>query len=306
MNPQFIAKPPQPVKWGSITKHLGQMFRRIGYIIWQIVVPFNSRPEEIKPFPEPDPTFPVNESHVEQCQWIFDQAEERRVNLEQKAQSTFGLMVFLVPLLASLFVFIIGRGTTSSTLIVTLVLVGVSAVFLLLGFISAIRAVAVKESETLFLDSVLTEGGQFRKYSEAFRARGFLFCASMNTATNDHIAQFVKGAHILTAAAVLVLLLAAVPTSVVFLRLPPSPAETKIVGSVNISAPELSALRDDIANLKNDIQKLSNSKVSEDGFALLEEKVAKLDAKLSELQKARQAGATKTVKPGQVRGSPNR
>lgn len=306
MNPQFIAQPPQPVKWGSITKHLRQMFRRIGYIIWQIVVPFNSRPEEIKPFPEADPTFPVSESHVEQCQWIFDQAEERRVNLEQKAQSTFGLMVFLVPLLASLFVFIISRGTTSSTRIVTLVLVGASAVFLLLGFISAIRAVAVKESETLFLDSVLTEDGQFRKYSEAFRARGLLYCASMNTATNDHIAQFVKGAHILTAAAVLVLLVAAVPTSVLFLRLSPSPAETKIIGSVNISAQELSALRDDIANLKNDIQKLSNSKVSEDGFKLLEEKVAKIDAKLSELQTTKQPSSTKAVKPAQVPAHPNR
>ena len=46
--------------------------------------------------------------------------------------------------------------------------------------------------------------------------------------------------------------------------------------------------------------------MSEDGFALLEEKVAKVDAKLSELQKAKQAGATKTLKPAQVRGSPNR
>jgi hypothetical protein len=100
------------------------------------------------------------------------------------------------------------------------VLVGLSAVCLLLGFISAIRAVGVKENQTLFLDSVLTEDGQFRKYSEAFRARGLLYCASMNTAMNDHIAQFVKGAHILTAIAVLVLLAAAIPTSLVFLRLP--------------------------------------------------------------------------------------
>lgn len=305
MNSQFIAKPPQPVKWGSVAKHLRQTFRRIGYIIWQIVVPFNSRPEEIEPFPEPDSKFPVSELHVEQCKWIFDQAEERRVNLEQKAQSTFGLMVFLVPLLASLFVFILSRGTTSNTLIVTLILVCVSAVFLLLGFISAIRAVAVKESETLFLDSVLTEDGQFRKYSEAFRARGLLYCASMNTATNDHIAQFVKGAHILTAVAVLVLLIAAVPTSVVFLRLPPSPAETKIVGPVNISFPELSALRDDISNLKNDIQRLSNNNLSEGEFKLLEENIANLDAKLSKLQRATQVGPTKTVTPDPARGVPN-
>jgi hypothetical protein len=306
MNSQFTAKPPQPVKWGSVAKHLRQMFRRIGYIIWQIVVPFKSRPEEIEPFPEPDPKFPVSELHVEQCKWIFDQVEERRVNLEQKAQSTFGLMVFLVPLLASVFVFIISRGTTSSTLIVTLALVCASAVFLLLGFISAVRAVAVKESETLFLNSVLTEDGQFRKYSEAFRARGLLYCASMNTATNDHIAQFVKGAHILTSVAVLILLVAAVPTSIVFLRLPPSPAETKIVGPVNISSPELSALRDDIANLTNDIQRLSTNNLSEGEFKLLEENIANLDAKLSKLQKAKRIGPTNSVTPDPARGVPNR
>ena len=215
-------------------------------------------------------------------------------------------MVFLVPLLASLFVFIISRGTTSSTLIITLVLVGVSAFFLLLGFISAVRAVAVKETETLFLDSVLTEAGQFRKYDEAFSARGLLYCASMNTAINDHIAQFVKGAHILTAVAVLVLLVAAAPTSVVFLRVPPSPAETKIVGSVNIFAPELSALREDIANLKNDIQKLSNSNVSNEKFKVLQEKVANLDAKLSELQKTKQANPPKVMNPYHEPEPPNR
>ena len=307
MNSQFIAKPPEPVKWDwdSVTKYLRQMLRRIACIVWQIVVPFKPRPEDIAPLPDPDATHEVTESHVEHCQWIFDQAEERRVRLEQKAQSTFALMVFLVPLLASLFVFIISRGTTSRTLLVTLVLVGLSAVCLLLGFISAVRAVGVKESQTLFLDSVVNEDGQFRKYSEAFRARGLLYCASMNTAMNDHIAQFVRGAHVLTAVAVLVLLAAAVPTSLVLLRLPSSPAETKIVGSVSVSSPELSALRDDVANLKNDIQKLSNGKVSVDGFKLLEEKVAKLDAKLSELQGAKQVSPAKPAIPPKVQGALN-
>lgn len=305
MKSQFIAKPPQAVKLASIAKHFMQMFRRMGYIVCQIVTPFKSRPEEIDPLPEPDPTHEVTEPHVDQCQWIFDQAEERRVHLEQKAQSTFGLMVFLVPLLASLFVFIISKASASSMLIVTLVLVCVSAVFLLLGFVSAVRAVAVKESETLFLDSVLTEEGQFRKYSDAFRARGLLYCASMNTATNDHIAQFVKGAHILSAAAVFVLLAAAVPTSVLFLRVPSSPTEMKLVGPVNFSSPELSALRDDLANLRNEIQKMSNTKASADGLKLLEEKVTQLDAKLSELQKAKQGSPNKAVTPLQVQPPPN-
>ena len=286
MSPRFIAEPPLPVKWGSLGTHVRQMFLRFWFIVWQIVVPFNSRPEEIDPLPEPKAE--VSDAHVEQCQWIFDQAEERRVHLEQKAQSTFGLMVFLVPLLASLFVFIISRATTSrgSIRAVTISLLLLSSVLLLLGFISAVRAVAVKAIETLYLHSVIDEGGTFRKYNKAFHARGLLYCAAMNEAMNDHLAQFVKGAHILTAAAVLVLVVASVPTGLMLSSLPsPSPTETKIVGPVDVSSPELTAVRDDVANLKNDIGKLSNSSAAEYQVKRLEERVAKLEAKLREMEK---------------------
>jgi hypothetical protein len=288
MSPRFIAEPPLPVHRGSLKNFFRQMLLRFRLIVWQIVVPFNSQPEKIDSLPEP--TAEVTDAHVEQCQWIFDQAEERRVHLEQKAQSTFGLMVFLVPLLASLFVFIISRATTSGTAIrtVTIGLLVVSVVLLLLGFISAVRAVSVKAIETLFLQSVIDEAGQFREYKKAFHARGLLYCAAMNEAMNDHLAQFVKGAHILTAAAVLALVVAAVPTSVVLSSLPSSPTQTKIVGPVDVSSPELIAVRDDVANLKQDIGKLlSNSRAADDDLKLLEAKVANLDAKLSKMQPGR-------------------
>jgi hypothetical protein len=64
MNTQFIAKPPQAVKSGSIPKHFRQMFHRLGYIVWQIVTPFKSRPEQIDPLPEPDPTHEVTYSPI--------------------------------------------------------------------------------------------------------------------------------------------------------------------------------------------------------------------------------------------------
>lgn len=297
MNSQFVAKPPSHIGWRSFPKHFKHLWQSVKYILWQIVVPFNPRPDEIEPFPEPDPEIAVAESHVKQCQWIFDQAETRRANLEQKAQSTFALMLFLVPLLASFFVFVIGKGTTSTTLALTLVLTTLSAVFLLLAFVSAVRAVAVKGGETLFLNSVIHESGQFRKYSEGFHARGLLYCASMNTAMNDHIAQFVKGAHVLSAASVLLLLVAAIPTSSVFLRLPAPPTQTQIVGPVSLSFPELTALRDDVASLKQDVQKLSNGKVSEDQFKLLGRKVDNLEAKLGALQKAKPAASTSKTAP---------
>jgi hypothetical protein len=280
MSPHFIAEPPLPVKTRSMTNHLWQTLRRTGYILWQVLVPFRSRPEEIDPLP--DPTIEVTELHVKQCQWIFDQAEARRLYLEQKAQSTFGLMLFLVPLLASLFVFITGRAITSSTAIRTLLIA--AAVLLLLGFISAVRAVGVKAMETLFLDSVVDQDGQFREYSTSRHARGLLYCASMNTAINDHIAQFVKGAHIFTATAVFIFLAAAVLASFAHSTSPPSPPiAARIVGPVELSSPNVNALRDDVANLKKQIEELN--------------------AKLSQIQKATPTTPSKQLKSLPQRGS---
>lgn len=61
--------------------------RRMGNTVWQILVPFTLRPEAIAAFPDPDPLIEVEQSHVDRCQWIFDQVEERRVHLEQKARN---------------------------------------------------------------------------------------------------------------------------------------------------------------------------------------------------------------------------
>lgn len=296
MTPRFIADPPLPVKRGGWRNHLRQSVVRLGFIIWQIAIPFKSRPEEIDPFPTP--AAEVADAQVEQSQWIFDQAEERRVHLEQKAQSTFGLMIFLVPLLASLFVFISSRAATSgaTTRALATGLLVLSALFLLLGFVSAVRAVSVKGVEGLFLSSVIEDDGQFREYSKAFHARGLLYCAAMNQAMNDHLAQFVKGAHLLAAAAVIAMAIAAVPASMV-LSDPSAPAQTKIVGPVDVTSPELRAVRDDVAGLKQDIQKLlSSSQESADQLKHLQLKVADLDRKLGTFEKRTPAGGAKGKK----------
>src|SRR5690349_20889940 len=132
MSPRCMASPPESIGRSSVCKHFREMLVRIRLIVWQILVPFNSRPEEIEPLPEP--TIDVTDAHVKHCQWIFDQAAARRVHLEQKAQSTFSLMVFLVPVLASLFVFVSSRAAPSDTALRTLaiVLLVLSAVILLL------------------------------------------------------------------------------------------------------------------------------------------------------------------------------
>jgi len=290
----FIADPPLPISRTSL-KHLRHLAASFWWILWQVLTPFRSRPEAINDLPEP--AVKVTEAQVKQCQWVFDQAAARRVLLEQKAQSTFGLMLFLVPLLASLFVFVISKSPAAhrALRLFTVELLGLSAILLFLGFIAAVRDISVKAHETLYLHSIIDGAGQFREYNEGFHARGLLYCAAMNEAMNDHIAQFVKGAHVLTAAAVIAVVLAAVPTGFAFSGIPTSPAEMKIVGPVNVSAAEVLALRDEVANLKANVGRLlAGSQSAARDVKRLEEEFARLDARLSKMQRALPAGAAKS------------
>lgn len=84
----------------------------------------------------------------------------------------------------------------------------------------------------------------------------------MKTAVNDHIAQFVKGAHVMSAAAVFVLLAAAIPASVSVSTATVALVQTKVVGTVEVSSIDMDSLRHDIATLKQEVDKL-NSKLSE-------------------------------------------
>src|ERR1019366_1708783 len=105
--------------------------------------PFEPRPKEIDPLP--DPAAKLTDVQVRLCQWLFDQAEARRTHLEQKAQSTFGLMVFLVPLLSSVLVFLINKPNVQSAWnrIPAIAFACFSAILVLLGFISVLRALSV-------------------------------------------------------------------------------------------------------------------------------------------------------------------
>jgi hypothetical protein len=68
---------------------------------------------------------------------------------------------------------------------------------------------------------------------------------------NDHIVQFVKGAHshILTASAAIALLAAAVPAvpaGIAFSNHASSPMQTRVVGSVSVTSAQLDKLREQL------------------------------------------------------------
>ena len=276
----YIAEPPQRIRRHELKHHVGQLLVRLGFIVWQIFVPFRPSPEEIPSLPEPQNE--VDDKQLDQSHWLFDQAEKRRVHLEQKAQSTFGLMTFLVPLLASLFVFLISKtaGVSTVSRFLVLALLTVAAALLLLGFVSAVRAVSVKANQALYLQSVVDETGQVRKFDKAFHLRGLLWCTSMNEAMNDHLAQFVKGAHLLTAGAVIILTVAAIPAAIMLNHLPAGPTETKIVGTVDVASGELASLRAELATVRSELGALAKGKVSTEQILALQNRVAQLESRL--------------------------
>ena len=280
----YIAEPPQPIRRRELARHIRQLLVRLRFIVWQILVPFRSSPDEIPAIPEPKNE--IDPEKMEQSLRLFDQAEKRRVSLEQKAQSTFGLMTFLVPLLSSLFVFLINKtaGVSTVSRSFVLALLTLAAVLLLLGFISAVRAVSVKAIQSLYLQSVVDETGEVRKFDKPFRLRGLLWCSSMNEAMNDHLAQFVKGAHLLTAGAVILVTVAAVPAAIMLNNLPAGPTVTRIVGTVDGASGELPSLRAEMMTIRGDLAALEKGRVSPKEVTALKNKVAELELRLKKLQ----------------------
>ena len=165
--------------------------------------PIPSQPE--KDIPEPSTEIP--KSQLAQCQAIFEETQVRREHIEGKAQWTFAAIAILIPFHASASLFLIlelplekGIGT------ILFVLLLFAALFLILSFLSAARALSVQPRQSLFIGAIIQDDGTFRKYRRHFHARGLLYCASTNTAMNDHIAQFVKGAHVLMVFAAMLLI----------------------------------------------------------------------------------------------------
>ena len=163
------------------------------------------RPYELGPR-KPDQEPPkdagdITDAQFALCQSIFDHSEARGIHIEQKAQWTFTVIAFLMPVLVFLVrdpAIRVGDNSLS------LAFLTVSALLLFISFISALRAMAIRSREILYLDAVINKmDGTFLEYKIETHAQGLLYCAAMNHAMNDHIAQFVKGAHLSLAFAVI-------------------------------------------------------------------------------------------------------
>jgi hypothetical protein len=145
---------------------------------------------------------------------------------------------------------------------------------------------AIRGSEILHLGAVIEcEKGYFRKYDKALHAQGLLYCATMTTATNDHIAQFVKGAHVLMAFAVITFASGAVATGLQLTARPAPPIRAEVVGSVSLSPTDLSGLRSDIREVAGASAARAVATDAEIQIKLLADRIAALEAEVRALRK---------------------
>lgn len=296
--------------WPRSVRHFGQALAtavvKFAYILFQPFIPYDSRPGE------PESSLPENagdpaEEQLVQCQAILDQSEARRAHIEQKAQWAFTVIAFLMPSLASVLVFLIRDPALQATnRTPSLVLLSVSAGFLLLSFVSAARALAIRGSEILHLGAVVEgENGGFRNYDKAFHAQGLLYCATMNTATNDHIAQFVKGAHVLMAFAVVTFASGAVATGLQLTARPAPPIRAEVTGTISLSPTDLSGLHSDIREVAGVLATLAAAASKENQMKLLADRVAALEAEANALRSlVRTAGDANSAHSTQPRPLP--
>lgn len=322
----FIADPPRPLRLGELGQWFNRSLSSFRYIVWQSILPFRPIPE---PFDDPPlPAAEVTEDQLKQCEAYFDRVEASRSDIEEKARGTFSVITFLAPLMASLFVFFITRKLEHTmTCNVAIGFAMLSFAFLLLAFFSIIRAVAVRPRQTLgYLSVVDVEHAQIRPYSRNFRAGGLLYCASYNDALNAHISQFVKGANVLTALAVVALLIASVP-SAYLLSGQNDTSKTEIAGLVNVASPALTdlqrnssavaqaisdlangriaaveaavgSLKGEISRVSNDLANLSNNYTRDNRLDAIDKRLQELATVVADLKLAQTHGSSpKPVKP---------
>lgn len=284
----YIAQPPLLLGQGagpSPRAFVEHLLRSFGRTLIQPLIPFNPQPEV--PLDPPEPRHKLDDKTVERCREIYNAAESSRTYLEGKARSAFTLIAFMVPLLISAFAFVVKESAQSGAKTFVICLAGVTGLLLVLAFISVARAVSVQPRQELHLGSVIdADKADFYLYDSAHYARGLLYCASMNVGMNAHIAQFVKGAHVLTTVAVLLISISAVPLMFLFTQGNSEPSHTVVDGPIKIVSPQLDIVAQRLVVISDNLQAIAERNRLIDENAQLLIRISRLEAQLKKAEGA--------------------
>jgi hypothetical protein len=251
-NNLFEFKSPQ-TKPITLIYYLGYI-ARFFYYIKHTYVHYSQTPEP--PAAEITDTFPagaITEKEVELCKDIFEKVEARGDRLEEKANYLLAVIAFLMPVALSLAIYSITK-VDNKLYKYTILFCDVVVLFLLFtAFIAASKIIIVQGRQNLHFFSVIKDNGsEIRPYNPEFYSRGLLWCASYNTAINDHIADYLRGCHLFTIISVFLLVFSAMP-ALYYAATNKDVQDIKGTVSVTSTSSDLKAFRN-LSSIKSDIK----------------------------------------------------
>lgn len=232
---------------GGVRTQCKRILRGFWTMIWVPFVPFNPAPEPI--LNPPEPTGDVTADMLAQCEKIYERTESTRKFIEEKARATFTILSFLAPAIGAAFVFLLSQTDKASAAYhVAKWLIIASGGLTFTAFLSIVRATAVKAHMDMLLGSVIDEtSGKLKEYDAKNYARGLLYCASWNGGLNAHVAQFVRGAHVLISISVVLAFVASVPLGRAYAD---AAARQAVEAKQNPVALQLAALHQDLVAMR--------------------------------------------------------
>lgn len=208
----YLGGVPRKLGWRHIVsrKFVGVLWNRTWYLLQRPFIFYGDTPVEPKPLPEPQNALTVMEEHLDLAKSLESSASRRREVLEQKADRTLGVLVFLAPLFVSVVTYVSREPGQAGVSVV--VLFSLTGAGLIAGFVAAFRAVGIRYSQKLGIKAVFDPTN--REWLDLPRqkyARGLIWCAAWNEAINDHVADFVRSARFYTIAGMFFLIAASLP-----------------------------------------------------------------------------------------------
>jgi hypothetical protein len=158
---------------------------------------FDSMPRVATPLTSSQPGGTISDEMLKVCEHLERDSEARLAKIEAKASGLLSLIALVIPLTASAAVFIRQHRLPRVMASLTLTLDLLAIVFFILGLVAALRALAIRGQEALFLAAVIDpRADQIRAHSADFFGRGLLYTAAARQAICEHIADFVRGAQV--------------------------------------------------------------------------------------------------------------
>ncbi|CAM3335802.1 hypothetical protein [Thalassospira profundimaris] len=190
---------------------LFSFWRDLLYLFAHTVKPYEKLPNVVGDLPM---THKVpSDEQLQHCREMFNEEERRREFLEEKAQKSFNVSIFILTILSSVFV-LFAKEYSGPVWIknISFSVYSVCFICIVFSFLSSMRAVSVKASLCLGKDAVLDKSThEFLTYNKLMYGQGLIYCASVNQKINNHLTDFVRATQIFSAIAMVFTFIASSP-----------------------------------------------------------------------------------------------